>query len=129
MKIFNLKFITKDPTPFDDIHELNAYTLGDAADVGIGKVYGIQFFVTSELERTFFLVQCEDEHLIYFVPEGDNIKFDDYVVIFSHNTYEDKYDIVDRYASFNEAVMLRGLWLYSINNHKRYNTSKCLGVN
>lgn len=128
MRIFNLRFICRDKTPVEGVWELNTYSLGDAADVGIvGSVYGVEFFLTIE-EGTFHFVQCEDEALIYFVPENAN-GFEDYELLFSHNTYEDMFDILETKVGFDMSYMLKNLWLYTVDGNQRFNTRKCLGVN
>jgi hypothetical protein len=127
MYIFNFKFICKDNTLVDKVQELNTYTFADASQHGLNPVHGIEFFLRTENNRTFYIVQCEDEHLVYFVPDG-RITREQYKLVYSHNTYEEVYDRLDHYASFSEVIMLRNLWLYSVDGSNRYNTDKCLGV-
>jgi len=133
MRIFNLRLICKDETPTKGVKELNTYSLGDAANNGIGLVYGVEFFVSLDLTeydlapKTFYLIQCENEAKIYFVPE-DAKGIDDYTLVFSHSTYDDIFDIMYKFIPNYECEILKNLWLYSVDGCIRFNTNKCLGV-
>lgn len=75
---------------------------------------GIEFHVEIEGKR-FEVVQCEDEHLIHYIPAGAKCQ-DDFILVFQHNAYDEKYDILNHYLSFSSCELLSNLWLYRINN-------------
>lgn len=109
MEIFNFKIIVREATPEPGISELNSVIIGEPVD---GVIEGVQFLVRYA-GLLFDVAQCPDEHTIFLVPDGAE-SIEDSILVFQHNPYDEKYDILDRHVSPEEAKVLRDLWLIRI---------------
>lgn len=109
MKIFNFQIVVREETNEPGISEYNSVIIGSPV---YGSIEGVTFMV-EYAGKVFQITQCPDEHMIFLIPEGAK-SLEDTEVVFQHNPYDEKYNVLERYVSKEEAETLEGLWLIEI---------------
>lgn len=119
MKIFNLRFHLEQKTPTPGVTEINTYTVPDAQVRLDGRLTGLTFFIKIE-GKTFEVTQCEDEHIIFYVPPNAESP-EDFILCFQHNPYDGLFNDLHTYLCARNASILSNLWLFSLDYRFVYN--------
>lgn len=127
MRLFNLEFHLQENTPTEGVCEVNAYTVPEAMNEGLeGKLEGLSFYVEIS-DLIFHVTQGEDFHFICYVPK-DAKSMEDYIQCYDSDPYEGTWNNLEEYLNPLTANLLKGVWLYSIDNSiptKKFITHVC----